>query len=357
MNPSTYEEILETMQQRYRALSGIDADSASDIGIRMKVLAHQIHQLLERMDRLQAQVFVQTSTGNYLEMHAQTRGIARKAALPSEGVLRFYRETPAQNDIPIAKGVLLATRPEPQLQFETTQAAVLPAGNQEVLVPARAVDLGAQGNVATGSICLMVTPAPGISGVNNPAPFSGGVDAESDDALRERLLDSFSNISNGTNRAFYYDLAMQYEGVASVNVLPRQRGRGTVDVVVSCHNPAAEDAIVDSMRGEIQSRKEINVDVLVEKAVRDITGIRAEISILDGYDADVVLAACRDNIAAHIDSLAVGDSLLCSRLGSALMNVDGVYNYRIQEPAADAHPPANHVVRAGEILLSRMAVG
>lgn len=353
----SYEEILSLMAARYRELAGFEADSATDIGIRLRVLAQQIHQLLGELEELGVQVFPQTSTGRYLELHAETRGIARKRALPAQGVLRFWRESPAQSDIPIAKGILCATRPDPQVQFETTDTAVLPAGALEVSVPAAAVDAGAQGNVAPGSVCLMVTPAPGISGVGNSEPFAGGVDAEGDDALRARLLRSFSSISNGTNCAFYYDLAMGHEGVASANVLPRHRGRGTVDVVVACHSSAAADEIAAALERDLQHRKEINVDVRVRAAERDITSLAAEISVRDGYDADAVLQACRERIADFVRALGVGAPLLLAQLGGALLEVDGVYNYRLLRPAQDAAPQSDHVVEPGEISVTRMAVG
>jgi len=353
----TYEEILASMQERYKTLSGFDADSASDIGIRLKVLAQMVYQASRSTEELRRQVFVQTSTGDYLEMHAETRGLARKNALPAQGVLRFWRETPAPGDIIIAKGVLCATRPDPQVQFETAEAAVLPAGAQGIEVAAHAAEAGALGNVAPGAVCLMVTPAPGISGVSNTAGFAGGVDAESDDALRNRLLQSFSNISNGTNCAFYYDLAMQDEGVASANVLPRQRGRGTVDVVVSCHNRGDEAEIVAGLQEAMQARKEINVDVLVQGAQRDVINIEAEISVSDGYDAQVVLAACEERISGYISALGVGGALLLAQLGSALLGVDGVYNYRLNAPDDDVIPLSSHVVEAGAVQVKRMAVG
>lgn len=178
----TYDEILALMSSRYKELAGFEPDSATDIGIRLRVLARMIRQLLEEQEELRGQVFPQTSSGRYLELHAETRGIERKGALPAQGVLRFRRETPAQNDIPIARGILCATRPDPQVRYETIETALLPAGSLEVTVPARAVDPGAPGNVAPGSVCLMVTPAPGISAVTNPEAFSGGVDEEGDDA-------------------------------------------------------------------------------------------------------------------------------------------------------------------------------
>lgn len=42
----TYESVLKRMQGRFAELSGFSADDASDIGIRLKVLAGEVYSLL-----------------------------------------------------------------------------------------------------------------------------------------------------------------------------------------------------------------------------------------------------------------------------------------------------------------------
>lgn len=353
----TYDEIFAAMRARYRALSGFDADAASDIGIRLRVLASETAAVYEKIDELRAEVFPQTSTGEYLERHAETRAIQRKPALAATGTLKFTRETPAYSDILIPKGILCSTRPEPQLFFETAQDAVLAAGESEIEVAAIAAEAGAASNVAVGAVCTMISPATGITAVTNTTTFSGGVDEESDDDLRARLVSAYQNISNGTNSAFYYDLAMSREGVLSANILPRKRGRGTVDVVITTRNAESQDEIVAAIQAEMNLRKEINVDVLVLAATRAYPAITAEIAVKDGYRFDLVAESCKAVIAAHLDRLGVGDSLLLAALGSGLMAVDGVYNYQITTPAKDIVPASNAVLRAGSITIERMAVG
>lgn len=352
-----YEEILDAMRVRYRELSGFDANQASDIGIRLKVLAAEIAEAYGRINELKKEVFPQTSSGKFLELHAESRAITRKPDMPAQGVLRFSRETPAYSDIAIPAGILCATKPEPQVHFETTQAATLEAGEFHADIPAIAVDAGARGNVAANSVCVMISPAAGITSVSNPEPFSGGVDEESDDALRSRLLAAYQNISNGTNSAFYYDLAMGHEGVSSANILPRRRGRGTVDVVITCRSADSQDDIVAAIQADLDHRKEINVDVLVTAAVRDYPPVSVEIAVEDGYGFDLVAEKVREEIESCVEELGVGSSLLLAAVGSRLLSVDGVYNYRILAPTADVLPASDHVLRPGPITVGRMAVG
>lgn len=349
----TYETILADMQQAYREQTGFEADNASDIGIRLRVLAEQVALLYQELEELEQQSFPQSSTGEALERHAECRGLYRKPARPAQGMLRFSRQSPAPVDIPVSVGVICATRSEPSIQFITTADAVLPAGETEVLVPAQAETAGSSGNIAPGAVTLMVSAAAGISTVGNPESFSGGVDAESDDALRTRLLYAYSHISNGANAAFYYDLAMNREGVRSAAVLPRARGRGTVDVVI--HSSGEQDEILDGLADEMMHQREVNVDVQVYAATEQSIALTAAVAIDEGADYSTVQAACAAVIRAHIEQLGVGQPLLLARLTRELLDVDGVYNASVQTPAKDIRPLADAVLRPGAIFVERMS--
>lgn len=351
-----YERILGAMQEKYRALTGFDSDGATDIGIRLRVLAGELAALYDRMDDLQAQVFPGTSTGEYLERHAQQRGLRRKAAGEAQGVLRFSREVAPAQDIPIKAGVVCATRPEPQVQFVTTGSGVLRAGELFADVPARAVEAGAVGNVASGAVCLMVSAASGITAVSNPEPFSGGADGESDEALRERILSGYRDISNGTNRTFYYEAAMGCEGVESVNVVPRARGRGTVDVLIACASAPAQEAAAQRLQQELDQQKEINVDIRVRGARRRYVDLEVHIATGEYAEYDDVATRCNETVRAYMQGLGVGDTLLRARLGARLLAVEGVYNCRVFSPTADVVPEHDEILRPDAIAVRRMAV-
>jgi uncharacterized phage protein gp47/JayE len=352
----SYNGILSAMQTRYRELAGFDADDASDIGIRLKVLAAAVAKAYERATALREQVFPQTATGLYLERHAETRGLRRKAAVAAEGMLRFRREVPSQSDITVPAGVIAATRSTPQLRFETTQSVVLPAGETAILAPARAISGGRESNVAGGAVTVLVTAAPGLSMVDNPAPFAGGVDEEGDEALRARLLESYRHISNGANPAFYYDLAMSRDGVESANILPRNRGRGTVDVVIEAAD-GVKEAILADLVELYAAQKEINVDVEVLGATRVSCGLTLELEPQSGHSYEVVEAAVSEAVSAFVGGLAVGAPLLLSRLGANILSVEGVANYRIAAPTADTRPTGTQVLRPGTITITRMITG
>lgn len=350
----TYEEILEAMRQTYLELAGLEPDDASDIGIRLKVLAGQLELAHSQLDLIEREMFPQTSAGTYLDMHAAQRGLARKAAISAKGVLRFSRGSAAQYDILILAGILCSTRQEDPLQVETTEDGVLAAGELSVDIPARSRTLGSGGNLAAGQISVMITPAQGISSVEQHSPFTGGVDEETDEELRQRLLAAYRVISNGANSAFYYDLAMKREGVVSAAVLPRIRGRGTVDVAISAAGDA--DVVVSLLQSELDEAKEINVDVLVRQAEIKTVDISLEVDPTGGGDAETVLKAVEGAVQVYLEELAVGESLRLAMLTGHLLAVDGVYNLHILAPAGDVRAKEDQVLRPGTVQAQRMEV-
>ena len=68
----SYNNILSRMQTSFKNLAGFDPDDASDIGIRLKVLAGEIFSLYSEFNYIKNQIFIQTSTGENLDNQDET---------------------------------------------------------------------------------------------------------------------------------------------------------------------------------------------------------------------------------------------------------------------------------------------
>lgn len=349
-----YEDILGAMREEYHKHTGFYADDASDIGVRLKVLASQLFSLNHRVECLKAQVFPQTATGVELDYHAATRGLTRKAAAAAVGTLRFARESTAPTDIIIPEGVVCAGSSDSALRFVTTSQGVIPAGGTFAQLPARAQNRGVQTNIAPNIIDVMITPVQSVSGVSNPAAFTGGADSETDEQLRARLLSSFATISNGTNTSFYYDFVMGFDGVASANVVPRANGRGTVGVYLAGAGAALPDALLCKIGAKLTEAKEINVDVTVANARLTPVNLTLEISGNSGVDFDGLRVECTKSIKAFFAGLLVGQNLLLSGISNALYRTQGLYNYKLSAPIKDLAAADDELFVVGSITICRM---
>ncbi len=325
----TYNSILERMKNKYRELSGNTPAENSDISVRLSVLAGEIYSSLVNMEWLKRQMFASTAQGEYLDYHAQERGIERRSASYAFGSVIFSVTEPAVTEINIPAGVVVATQEENPLRFETTESVVIPVGATSAHAQVKALDTGRKYNVSAGKITVMVTPASGVEKVTNPDPCVSGTDTESDESLRQRIIESYKFASNGTNCAYYKTLSTQVEGVAGAGVIPKGRGVGTVDVYISGEGTEVSDEVLEQVQQKLQEMREVNVDVKVYVAEGENVDMLIYLDVVDGYEFDEVKSRCLKAVEDYICSRGVGGSVLLNHIVDVLYHLEGVRDFYI----------------------------
>lgn len=352
---SSYDEILLAMQDRFSELAGFHPDDASDIGIRLKVLASQIHSLSTGVEAIKRQVFPQTASGEYLDLHAQMKGLVRKQAVAATGALKFTLSAAASTTVHIAKGTICTTT-DGSLRFETTTDAIIAPGLLATAVPAQCTQPGTVGNVSAGSICAIVNPPAYLSLVTNLSPFAGGADEETDAELKERLLDAYRAVSNGTNSAFYEQEALTFDGIASAHAVPQARGAGTVDVYIATYGgTTVPDDLLSAVRTHLLKEREIGVDLLIKAATVKTINLSLALAVQNGYDFDAVKEACAARLSDYMKTLGISEHLPIAALTSIAYSTQGVANCRFTTPAVDVDPTEGGVIYPGSVTITKMA--
>jgi len=326
----TVEDLYSDMQKDFAARTGMEITLGGDLSARLYTAAAQIYALYVQADWVNRQCFPQTAQGEYLDHHAQLRALERKTASQAKGTMRFFGDAASTMDRDIPAGTVCMT---PGLvRFETTQDAVLTAGTSHVDVPVCAVEAGTSGNVIAGSVRILAAAPIGITGCTNPLAMSGGTNTEDDEQLRERILDSFRRLPNGANRAFYEQEALSFEEIVAAVALPRNRGTGTVDVVVATAEGVPEQALLDQLKAYFQQRREIAVDV----SVLGPETVPVDISVqIKSADMERATEQVKQALTQWFSGQRLGESILRAKLGSLIFGVDGVDNYTLQSPAVD----------------------
>lgn len=199
---------------------------------------------------------------------------------------------------------------------------------------------------------MALAPA-GVSRCYNPDPFSGGAEPEEDAALRERVLDSYMSLPNGSNSAYYEAAALNTEGVGAVCVLPRERGRGTVDLVVSGVSGLPSEALVQTLRERFEQEREICVDVAVSAPAVLAVDLSISLTVQEGELFETVENRVREALSQYFDGRLLGRNLLLARLGYVILGVPGVENYKLLLPAADVAVGKRTLPVLGNISISR----
>ncbi len=348
----TYDSLLSRMRMRYETESGVNPDDASDIGIRLKILAGELYAALTSLRWLYRQAFPQSASGEELNLHAAQRGLEREVEVKARGELTFRRSSPLSYDVTVPKGTVCAVSAglsgEEMREYETVADGVLKAGELEISIAAEAAIGGKRGNASAGYINTLVTPPVGIETVTNKAAFTGGRDSESDDSLRDRLLRSYSTLSNGTNAEFYRRAALDVDGVTSASVVPRENGAGTVGVYVWSEGQPTQE-LIEAVSGKLNSIREINVDVDVKTAETRAINVSVYIRPASGSTFEQAKAKAEEAIRNHFSLKKIGDSTLRNKIGALLINLEAVDNYTLAANMSDFYGEPNKVHTLGEL--------
>ena len=121
----TVEKIYQEMAEVFRRETGMNLAGDGDMAVRLYAVAAQIYALYVQADWVGRQCFPQTAQGEFLDRHAQLRGLERREAVAARGVLRFERDSTAAADLTIPAGTVCLTAG--QVRFETEEDAVLGA--------------------------------------------------------------------------------------------------------------------------------------------------------------------------------------------------------------------------------------
>ena len=344
--------IYERMRAAFAEETGFVPNDGCDMMVRLYALAAEVQSLLAQADWVLDQSFPQTARGQYLDYHAETRALARLPAARATGVLRFSAPSAAATDYEIEAGSVAMTTGG--ARFETTEKATLRKGETSVDVPARAVEAGAHGNAIAGAVHVMSVYPVGITRCENPEAFSGGSDEESDEKLRERVLESYRRLPNGANAAFYEQEALRFPNVAAAKAVGRARGIGTVDVYVSTHGGAPEEELLGEISAALQKKREIAVDVAVRVPTEKSIDVEAELEAEQGWTMREITDAAQEALQAYFTGERLGEPVYRAKLASILYSVPGVKNYHLLAPAADVPAGATELPVLGKVTLTEI---
>ncbi len=343
----TAEEIYQELLASFGKRTGLEPREGCDLSARMYALAAQVCALYIQADWVVRQAFPQTAEGEYLDAHAQLRGLERKKPVAAQGTVRFTAGEAAETPRSIPKGTVCMTAG--LVRFETTEEGILAAGVLTADVPVRALEAGTAGNVSAGAIVSMAVAPMGIAACANPQPFAGGADGEEDEELRKRVLDTFKRLPNGANAAFYEREALSFDQVAAAAVVSRPRGVGSVDIVPATLAGAPDAALLKQLQDYFEERREIAVDLKVRAPQTVTVNIGVQVEPEEGRNTAEVLDRVETAVRNWFTGKLLGQDILRARLGHLIYSCDGVANYVITAPAADVPGEKDHLPILGTL--------
>ncbi len=308
-----------------------------------------------------------TSNGNDLDSWTADFSLARLPASPAAGQASFSRFTPTTTAL-IPAGVSVRTSDGSQsftVATDPTNAAwnaplagyTLGAGVASITLPVTAVTSGSAGNVQSGAITLLATAIPGVDTVTNAAPLSGGLDAESDTALRTRFSSYLDSRARATPLAIGSAILSVRQGLNYTlqenQTTTGATSMGTFVVTVDDGSGAPSASLLTSVAGAVESMRPIGSLYTVQAPTILTANVSMAISTAATAIHTNITANVVRSLTAAINALTLGAPLPYTRLAqlayAADPNVTNVTALTLNGGTADLVPNAASLIKAGTI--------
>ena len=280
-------------------------------------------------------VFPAYSYGAYVDLHAATRGLQRRAATKATGTVQVK----GQIGTVIPKDSIFTTSGstyEDSLIFRSQEEITI-GSNGIANIPVICDTPGVSGNVKANTIVISASAfSSPLTSVTNPSATSGGTDKETDESLIARIAeyDSSRDVSYVGSVSDYKRWAKEVPGVGDAVVIPATDDTGMVTIVLtgSDGNPASpalcQDVYYYIMGSSEDDRKaSINALLTVSPPTVERITISATIEVDANSNIDTIRADFLTQIQSYLAAAADDGVVRISEVGRILKSISGVTDY------------------------------
>lgn len=336
----TYQNILQAMLNRVP--DTYDKRDTAPIPTALGPAAWALEGFYLSLNQVQQQAFVQTASGDSLDMLSVIGGLTRYPASAAVRLGVFNAE--------VAIGARFSTiNGENSINFIVT-ATDTPSDPAEgfYYYQLTAETPGTIGNEYTGPI-LPITSIPGLTSAEITDILIPGDDTETDDELRQRLITALNERPFGGNIASYRSYVLGLDGVGAVQVYPTWNGGGTVKLsVLGADFLPASSELVENVQNAVDpppnqglglGMAPIGAQVTVVAPTELTVNVAATLTLASGYQIGQVQKPIEDAIEAYLltvrqawatntssTSVVYEANVYLARVTAAIVGVDGVVN-------------------------------
>ena len=311
-----------------------------------------------------------TSTGPDLDSWMADMSLTRLPAVAASGLVTFSRYT-STNSALVPAGALVRTNDGAQTFAITVDVAnpawtdisggyLIASGTYALTVPVTGQIPGSAGNVQNGAITQLVTAIPGVDLVTNTAALQGGMDAETDTALRARFQNFIQSRSRATPLAIGYAVSSIQQGLnyaIQENVDSAGNARlGSFVVTIDDGTGQPPTTLIDTVAIAVEAVRPIGSMFAVQPPAVTTAQINLLTVVSAGTPKPLVVAAVGQSISTYVNELGIGVGLPLTKVAQlayaaspSVINVSSIF---INGLAEDLLVPVNGVVKSGTIAVT-----
>lgn len=318
------------------ALPNANTGSDSDFGIRANGTASAGEGLYQYISWAVKQIFPDTADSDYLERHAKTRGLSRKAGVVAAGTIQLTGSPGA----PVSTTLTVQTTDGRQYQITGTGSV---GSDGTLTLAASASDAGSSYNADAGTSVTLLSPPAYITAAGTIVSMVGGTDDETDAELLVRLLDVIQRPPAGGNAFDFRRWALDCDGVSNAYVYPLRRGLGTVDIVITASGGLPSATTIATVQAYIDSMRPVTAKSAWVLAPTIVT-IDHQIQIAYSTTLSECTSQINTNLATYFDTLVPGDTYIRSQAEAIVSNTTGVTDRLLVTPTANISPEVDATV-------------
>lgn len=310
-----------------------------------------------RMDDILSIGFIETNFNDYLDERVKESGIYRKEGKRASGEVTVA----GKEGTIIENGtIFLCNDLKNDLKFVMLNDVVL---GQSDICHLEALEVGSRYNVLASSTFTLYENIDGVENITNSEDFSGGIDIETDDELRQRYFDFMDDPPTSGNAAHYRLWATEVDGVDRAIVTPRwdksngKNGNGTVKVMIigKDNTPVSEDVINECIR-HIEEERPISETIVtvVTPSLLNVT-ITASIEVSEGYDIESIKDDFGDKVEEYIKDIT--SELVYAKLYGFMANtlgVEDIIDFKINDSNSNITIAEDKIINISDIQLSEV---
>lgn len=300
--------------------------------------------------------FIRHAEGDWLKIKAADYSKYQKPAKKTRGYITIYRNE-YSNALLITKGHCFKTEPDAEgkeYKFYCVENTVIAAGTAVGAVLVEADETGASYNLPSGKITISMIHLEGVENTVNEEGwiFEEGAEEENLEELRDRCLNSFSELATRTIAEKLRNEARSVPGVLDVRIdAQHPRGQGTVDVIVTGTAGEASQELIRKVSEAIEPLKGNYEDYLVKSSEVVRQGFELVVYIAEDVATDGIQEQAQ-RLINELMSLTRDDLNVLYRdsiIQILSSNIDKYRKTDILQPTGDIILDEDKVIMAGNI--------
>lgn len=337
----TLDEIVEEMVDELK-LKGIDItdfNSSPVIYAIIETCASQIQQEEYSADNMRKHFFTIDAEGEDLDKRLDEKGLQKRfPGQKARGYILLKKSTPFILQSTILQNTIFTTL-DNTIQVSVLEDTDIIPNTTETKILCECTQVGQKGNLLPG--VKLTYSGVAISEVEEISVdkdgFEHGLEIESDDSVKQRILDfNKKQILNG-NKSSYVEWAKQVSGVGDAKCISIWNGPGTVKVIIiDINKEPASAELINSVQNYLDPNSAGVGDgvappgakVTVTTAEKFQINITAELVLKSGYTLDGVIAMLKGNISQYLKTLIYkDDTVRYTYIENAIYNTEGILDY------------------------------